>query len=267
MACALLAIYNGDMSTFRLSHPTNTSAHATYGVDITLGFFVEVVGLDGQRQEYDQLHTGYRGLDGALEFLASHGFFTRDALMSAKVLLNDHGSEVIRVEPEHSPATVICNMKEWASPEPLLVDCECSSSSMYQVRIGKVGHGWRLQVFCPSDSDGGRAPMYDVGSTAAPLSNHRIVDILCTLGFDGLEWRSGYALRSDLDDPEFDFPPYEPAELIARGMKEFEPLPSWLELEQNLDIGSEASRLRQEDEEADEKDLGELVDDAKDVPF
>lgn len=70
---------------FRVNHPAGPGAYAWAGVDHVLGFFVEVRGL-GKRKTYDAFDLGYnreRPLWGALTFLLSQGFYTRQDLESA----------------------------------------------------------------------------------------------------------------------------------------------------------------------------------------
>jgi hypothetical protein len=82
------------VTRFRLDHPTRVGVHAIYGHDPVLAFFVDVMreGRDKPLASYDTWHPTFnreRPLLGCVDFLASEGFFTRDKLNDALVVVAD----------------------------------------------------------------------------------------------------------------------------------------------------------------------------------
>lgn len=79
---------------FRLSHPNESHVSAVYGFDHGLdGYFVEVLRRRKVTKTYDPLMPGYnteRPLWGALVFLASEGFYTKEELHEALLALEHH---------------------------------------------------------------------------------------------------------------------------------------------------------------------------------
>ena len=71
------------MGQTKLEHPHKSNTHALYGWDRAVEFFVTVFEDARQVAEYDRLQPGYRDLQGAVEFLAAHGFFEPDDIAVA----------------------------------------------------------------------------------------------------------------------------------------------------------------------------------------
>ena len=74
------------MSQFSLAHPVMKNTDAEYGLDrhAAIAFFVTVYKAN-KVFEYDGLQPGYGHLEGALQFLVKHGFFSAEELQSAKL--------------------------------------------------------------------------------------------------------------------------------------------------------------------------------------
>lgn len=102
---------------FRLEHPTSDGGVAEYGIDHAIGYFVTFRAKGQRPAEYDRMNPGYADLDGALSFLAKHGFFSQDALIAAKEWLADEDRQGSVAAEVHRAATVICNLKEWPPPK------------------------------------------------------------------------------------------------------------------------------------------------------
>jgi len=61
---------------YQIIHPRNRKVRASYGVDQSIGYFVEVRYGERLLEEYDRLHKGYDHLNGALRCLVKHGLLT-----------------------------------------------------------------------------------------------------------------------------------------------------------------------------------------------
>lgn len=71
------------MAKLHLDHPDNPKITAIYGFDRAVAFFATIFEQGRCVAEYDRLQQGYRDLQGALEFLAEHGFFEPDDIQLA----------------------------------------------------------------------------------------------------------------------------------------------------------------------------------------
>lgn len=84
---------------FRLSHATDSLLSAVYGFDAGPGgYFIEVLRRRKVTKTYDPLTPGYnveRPLWGALVFLASKGFFTKEELHETLLALEHHRPDVL----------------------------------------------------------------------------------------------------------------------------------------------------------------------------
>lgn len=98
---------------FEIEHPTEANVTADYGWDHAVEFFVTVYAADGAVTTYDRLQRGYTHLDGALRFLAKHGFFSIDELEEA---LSRMGNELADEVPKRlrACAKVVMNLKRAA---------------------------------------------------------------------------------------------------------------------------------------------------------
>ncbi len=232
------------MSYFFIVHPRDPKTIAKYGIDKALGIFVEIRAPGKRKTEYDQLHSGYNDLTGALEFFIAHGFFSEDALVDAKVWLEDEGGEGRVASDVHRAATVICNFKEWSPPFGSVLDAEKNSgeqvkiatSSKYTVSVKVADNERCVQIYYPEDTDcDPKDVMYDLGKTES-VNKPVLESLLGFTGFDGMEWRHRAEIVSnadedDPDDPEEDFA-CDPDELAITLYENygFRPLPSWLAL-------------------------------------
>lgn len=80
------------MSRFHIAHPTRPDLHAEAGHDPLLSYFVDI--MKGHRviKSYDSWHPLFnraRPLMGALDYLASEGFYTGDDLEDALAMIAD----------------------------------------------------------------------------------------------------------------------------------------------------------------------------------
>ena len=100
---------------FRLRHPSDRQASASYGWEPDLGFFAHVTNSSGERT-YDALDERYdhaRPLDGALRFLAKLGFYSADDLEEALGRLQHQRIEEMPKRLRRV-AKVVVNMKRAA---------------------------------------------------------------------------------------------------------------------------------------------------------
>ena len=80
------------MPVFHLQHPSRKHVTADCGFDHAVAFFVTVLHAGRNVAEYDRLRAAYADLEGALQFLVTHGFFTADQLIEAKLALANDGA-------------------------------------------------------------------------------------------------------------------------------------------------------------------------------
>ena len=95
---------------FEIKHPTDADVTADYGWDRAVEFFVTVYLADGEVASYDRLHRGYAHLDGALRFLAKHGFFSVDELEESLMRMGDERPEDMP-DPFRGCAEIVMNLK------------------------------------------------------------------------------------------------------------------------------------------------------------
>lgn len=97
---------------FQLEHPNLPGARCRYGFDHALGFWAEARGA-GMRADYDRLNANYRGLDGALAFIAGHGFLRLDDLQVG-LLLTARGEDRQLTELQQRAVDIVGNFKRLA---------------------------------------------------------------------------------------------------------------------------------------------------------
>jgi hypothetical protein len=98
-----------------LDHPTNSSLRAACGVDRAIGFFCEIRESGKIVEEYDLLSESVNTLKGLLGVLVRHGFFSRDVLEEALILLMDiEDPESIKDERVRSAADLVVRLKKAA---------------------------------------------------------------------------------------------------------------------------------------------------------
>lgn len=99
---------------FELEHPDEDHVNAVYGHDHAIGFFVEIRVRDKPLLAYDNTHSGYRHLQGALDLLIEAEFFTSVDVTDAHQWLQHFMSAEIPDADSRRAAQVIENMRRAA---------------------------------------------------------------------------------------------------------------------------------------------------------
>ena len=102
---------------FRLEHPSEPHVKAVYGLDVHIGWWIEVRARGRPLESRDALATtaGENTVNDILDTLVSRGFLDADDLHQAMVELPHHDAAHIDDPAVKRAATVITNLRTAAS--------------------------------------------------------------------------------------------------------------------------------------------------------